>query len=180
MTKASCISSKQKFLPCEVLRWAIIIMLCFAIQTKILIIWAEVIKQEDEMIEFLTRICNKVWKIANNMDKVRNNHSTKEKQCTTALIWSVNKQSGDQSNSEENQIISKITKEWLKRKIIHILVWPSQSLDLNPVEMLMLNLKIAVQNRKPLSTGCFARRCGQKLPRANARDWSVFREVWLM
>lgn len=65
--------------------------------------------------------------------------------CTKITILSVNKQNGAQSNSEENQIVSKIPKEWLKkRKRIHILVWPSQSVYLNPVEMLRLNQKIAV------------------------------------
>ncbi|KAK3551569.1 hypothetical protein QTP70_019797 [Hemibagrus guttatus] len=44
---------------------------------------------------------------------------------------------------------SKSTSEWLKKNKIKTLEWPSQSTDLNPIEMLWHDLKKVVHARKP-------------------------------
>ncbi len=44
---------------------------------------------------------------------------------------------------------SKFTSEWLKKNKIKLLDWPSQSPDLNPIEMLWHDLKQSIHARKP-------------------------------
>ncbi len=44
---------------------------------------------------------------------------------------------------------AKATKEWLKKKHIKVLEWPSQSPDLNPIGNLWRELKVRVAKRQP-------------------------------
>uniref|UniRef100_A0AAZ3PPQ2 Tc1-like transposase DDE domain-containing protein n=1 Tax=Oncorhynchus tshawytscha TaxID=74940 RepID=A0AAZ3PPQ2_ONCTS len=63
---------------------------------------------------------------------------------------------------------AKTTQEWLRDKSLNVLEWPSQSPDLNPIEHLWRDLKIAVQRRSPSNLTELHRVCREereKLPK---------------
>ncbi|KAJ8340779.1 hypothetical protein SKAU_G00330700 [Synaphobranchus kaupii] len=57
---------------------------------------------------------------------------------------------------------AKRTKEWLRRKSVHVLEWPSQSPDLNPIEHLWKELKMAVYRCSPSNLTELARICQEE------------------
>ena len=63
---------------------------------------------------------------------------------------------------------AKITKEWLRDNSVNVLEWPSQSPDLNPIEHLWRDLKMAVHRRSPSNLMELERFCKEeweKLPK---------------
>ena len=60
---------------------------------------------------------------------------------------------------------AKITKEWLRNKSVTILDWPSQSPDLNPIEHLWRDLKMAVHQRSPSNLTELERICKEEWQR---------------
>uniref|UniRef100_A0AAQ4RPP4 Tc1-like transposase DDE domain-containing protein n=1 Tax=Gasterosteus aculeatus aculeatus TaxID=481459 RepID=A0AAQ4RPP4_GASAC len=63
---------------------------------------------------------------------------------------------------------AKITKEWLRDNSVNVLEWPSQSPDLNPIEHLWRDLKMAVHRRSPSKLMELERFCKEeweKMPR---------------
>ncbi len=64
---------------------------------------------------------------------------------------------------------AKITKEWLHNNTVTVLEWPSQSPDLNPIEHLWRDLKMAVHQRLPSNLTELERICkeeGQRIPKS--------------
>ncbi|KAK1801386.1 hypothetical protein P4O66_023067, partial [Electrophorus voltai] len=58
---------------------------------------------------------------------------------------------------------AKITKEWLQYNSVNVLEWPSQSPDLNPIEHLWRDLKMAVPRHSPSNLMELERFCKEDL-----------------
>ena len=75
---------------------------------------------------------------------------------------------GSPSNKTTTKHTAKTMQEWLRDKSQNVLEWPSQSPDLNPIEHLWRDLKIAVQRRSPSNLTELERICREeweKLPK---------------
>ncbi len=86
---------------------------------------------------------------------------------------------------------AKITKEWLHNNSVTVLEWPSQSPDLNPIEHLWRDLKMAVHQRLPSNLTELERICKeewQRIPKSRCEKLvasfpkspknSVFLSIW--
>ncbi|KAG2463316.1 TCB1 transposase, partial [Polypterus senegalus] len=62
----------------------------------------------------------------------------------------------------DNKHTAKISKEWLQDNSVNVLEWPSQSPDLNPMEHLWRDLKMAVHRRFPANLMGLERCCKEE------------------
>ena len=62
-------------------------------------------------------------------------------------------------HDNDQKHMAKATKEWLKKKHIKVLEWPSQSSDQNPIENLWRELKLRVAKRQPRNLKDLERIC---------------------
>ncbi len=79
---------------------------------------------------------------------------------------------------------AKITKEWLHNNSVTVLEWPSQSPDLNPIEHLWRDLKMAVHQRLPPNLTELERICNeewQRIPKSRCEKLvaSSQKDSWL-
>ena len=58
--------------------------------------------------------------------------------------------------------MAKATKEWLKKKHIKVLEWPSQSTERNPIRNLWRELKLRVAKRQPRNLKDLERICREE------------------
>ena len=71
----------------------------------------------------------------------------------------------------------KDTLEWLRNKKINVLEWPSQSPDIDPIENLRHDLKIAVHQRSPRNLTELEQFCAEEwknwqiLPNQGVQSW---------
>ncbi|KAI3352304.1 hypothetical protein L3Q82_005180 [Scortum barcoo] len=73
-----------------------------------------------------------------------------------------------QQDNNDPKHTAKITKEWLQDNSVNVLEWPSQSPDMNPIEHLWRDLKMAVHRRFPSNLMELERCCKEewaKLPK---------------
>ncbi|KAG2468107.1 TCB1 transposase, partial [Polypterus senegalus] len=72
---------------------------------------------------------------------------------------------------------AKITKEWLHNNSVTVLEWPGQNPDLNPIEHLWRNLKMAVHQRLPSNLTELERICKeewQRIPKSRCAKLASF------
>ena len=84
------------------------------------------------------------------------------KTCSRALRTSDWGEGSPFQEDNDSKLTAKTTQEWLQDKSLNVLEGPSQSPDLNPIEHLWRDLKIAVQRCSPSNLTELERICRKK------------------
>ncbi len=98
-----------------------------------------------------------VWRKRNAAYDSKNTIPTVKHGGGNIMLWGYFSAKG--TGQLPNIIIIIITKEWLKKKHIKVLEWPSQSPDLNPIDNLWRELKVRVAKRQPRNLNDLERIC---------------------
>ena len=77
---------------------------------------------------------------------------------------------GQQNNDPKHT--AKATKEWLKKKHIKVMEWPSQSPDLNPIENLWREIKLSIAKRQPRNLEDLERICKERRSKIPPEMWA--------
>ena len=85
---------------------------------------------------------------------------------------------GSSPFSMTTRITTETTLVWLRNKNINVLEWPSQIPDLNPIENLWHDLKIAVHQRSPLTLIELEQFCAEELANIAQSSNAKFLETY--